>query len=301
MNQLYLCSEYQTLYLSLIEQANLPELTITSRIEDANLVLADPPKFAKHIEKAENLAWLQSTYAGCDALLAQDKRDYLLTNVRGIFGPLMSEYVFGQLFTLTRHLAHYRDAQSKKQWSVLPYESLINKKLVILGTGSIGAHVAGTAKHFGMKVTGISRSGQTTAPFDTVFTTSQLSVALSDADVIVSTLPSTSETQGLLNQHTLSACNKAILFNVGRGSVLDENALLVALEKGHIRHAVLDVFASEPLDENHPFWAHPAVTITPHISAVSFPEQVFAIFTENYRRWHEGNSLQYAVDFDLGY
>ncbi len=301
LNQLYLCSEYQKLYLSLIEQADLPDLAVTSKIEDANIVLADPPKLAQQIEKAQNLEWLQSTYAGCDALLAQNKRDYLLTNVRGIFGPLMSEYVFGQLLTLTRHLAHYRDAQSQKQWSVLPYQSLINRKMVILGTGSIGAHVAATAKHFGMQVTGVSRSGKLATSFDTVVTTAQLTSKLSDADVVVSTLPSTPETKGLLSHPTLSACNGAILFNVGRGPVLEESALLHALEQKHIRHAVLDVFANEPLDSPHPFWTHPDITVTPHISAISFPDQVFAIFADNYQRWHQGSALQYTVDFDLGY
>lgn len=301
MNQLYLCSAQQKRYLALLEDAALPDLVLTDDVEKANIILADPPKLAPKLENARNLTWLQSTFAGCDALLAKPKTDYLLTNVRGIFGPLMSEYVFGQLLALTRHFPQYLDAQHKQQWSPIPYQGLAGKCMVILGTGSIGAHLASTARHFGMKVIGVNRSGHPVAPFDEVVTTAQLTSVLSTADVIVSVLPSTPDTKGLLSQHTLSACNQAVLFNVGRGSVLEEEGLLKVIEQGHIRHAVLDVFTHEPLDAAHPFWKHPSVTVTPHISAESFPEQVFGIFVENYKRWQNGEPLNFVMDFSLGY
>ncbi|WP_325891077.1 D-2-hydroxyacid dehydrogenase [Grimontia sp. NTOU-MAR1] len=301
MNHLYLCSAQQKRYLALLEDAALPDLQITEDISKANIILADPPKFAPKLEKAENLQWLQSTFAGCDALLTKPKSDYQLTNVRGVFGPLMSEYVIGQLLTLTRHFAHYRDAQQESKWSPVPYQGLAGKCMVILGTGSIGAHVAKTARHFGMQVIGVSRSGKPVEGFDKIITNANITHAFSKADVIVSVLPSTPETKGLLNRVTLSTCKQAILFNVGRGPVLEEEGLLEAIEGGNIQHAVLDVFSKEPLAPEHPFWTHPSITVTPHISAESFPEQVFGIFVENYTRWLNGEPLSYQMDFSLGY
>ncbi|MGF1770111.1 D-2-hydroxyacid dehydrogenase [Enterovibrio makurazakiensis] len=301
LNRLYLCSENHDQYMDLLAKARLPDLAITTQIEDANVVLADPPLFAPHIEHAQRLVWLQSTFAGCDALLANPKRDYQLTNVRGIFGPLMSEYVFGQLLSITRHLPEYQAQQAKRHWSAIPYSSLQGLHMVILGTGSIGSHVATTAKHFGMKVTGVSRRGAMVAPFDDVVSNAQLHQALASADVIVSTLPSTPQTKHLLNAELLSHCHQALLFNVGRGPVLEEQGLLTAIEKQHIRHAFLDVFVTEPLGSEHAFWSHSAISVTPHISAISFPEQVVALFKKNYLRWIEGTSLQHIVDFESGY
>ncbi|MEI8609260.1 D-2-hydroxyacid dehydrogenase [Enterovibrio norvegicus] len=301
LNRLYLCSENHDQYADLLAKANLPNVILTTHIEEANLVLADPPAFAHQLEHAHQLAWLQSTFAGCDALLANPKRDYQLTNVRGIFGPLMSEYVFGQLLSVTRHLRQYQAQQVERLWSPISYSSLQGMHMVVLGTGSIGAHVAATAKHFGMTVTGVSRSGTPTAPFDDVVSNADLRTALSSADVIVSTLPSTPQTKHLLNADSLSHCHQALLFNVGRGPVLEEQGLLSAIEKQNIRHAFLDVFATEPLGNDHPYWSHPAISVTPHISAISVPEQVVMLFKENYLRWVNGEHLQYVVDFEAGY
>ncbi|KXF80384.1 D-2-hydroxyacid dehydrogenase [Enterovibrio coralii] len=301
MHQLYLCSAKHDHYRALLEAVPLPELVLTDSLEDATIILGDPPKLAARIEKATQLKWLQSTYAGADALLNAPRRDYILTNVRGIFGPLMSEYVFGELLSLTRHLPHYREMQQSASWSPTPYKGLTGKTMVVLGTGSIGAHVASTARHFGMKTIGVSRSGHTIAEFDKVLKTQDMSSALANADVIVSILPSTQETKGILNKETLSVCQDAILFNVGRGPAVDEQGLLEAIDSGHIQHAVLDVFCQEPLPASHPFWQHPSISVTPHISAESFPEQVFDIFADNYRRWIKGEPLNYVMDFSLGY
>lgn len=301
LNRLYLCSENHDQYADLLSQARLPGLTLTTRLEEANLVLADPPVFANQLDHAHQLVWLQSTFAGCDALLANPKRDYQLTNVRGIFGPLMSEYVFGQLLSFTRHLRQYQAQQVERLWSPISYSSLQGMHMVVLGTGSIGAHVAMTAKHFGMTVTGVSRSGTPITPFDDVVSNTDLHHALSSADVIVSTLPSTPQTKHLLNADSLSHCHHALLFNVGRGPVLEEQGLLSAIEKQNIRHAFLDVFATEPLGNDHPFWSHPAISVTPHISAISVPEQVVMLFKENYLRWVNGEPLQYVVNFESGY
>ena len=128
-------------------------------IGEAHILMAEPARAKPLLAKAGKLSWLQSTYAGVDVLLdASCRRDYQLTNVRGIFGPLMSEYVFGHLLSLMRQLPLYREQQKQRLWQSHPYHGLKGRTLLILGTGSIGQHIAHTGKHFGMKVLGISRS-----------------------------------------------------------------------------------------------------------------------------------------------
>ncbi|MCG7584888.1 NAD(P)-dependent oxidoreductase, partial [Photobacterium sp. OFAV2-7] len=124
---------------------------------------------------------------------------------------------------------------------------------------------------------------------------------LGRADIVVSTLPATPETNDLLGARNLGHCHNALLFNVGRGNTVCEQGLLTAIAKGCIAHAYLDVFKQEPLDKQHAFLQHPNITITPHIAAESFPEQVFEVFEENYRRYIQQQPLMYQVDFTRGY
>ena len=301
MNRLFICSTDEQQYRALVQKAQLSDLRIVSQIEQANIILADPPLVAPIIEQAKNLQWLQSTFAGCDRLIAQSKRDYQLTNIRGIFGHLMSEYVFGFLLSMQRHLFDYKEAQAKRFWSPMPYQSLVDKKILLLGTGSIARHIAKTAKHFNMHVSGINQSGDKLENFDAVFDSSRLAQAISNADIIVSVLPATIKTNAMLNKQVLCFANNAILFNVGRGSVLVDDDLLWAIANKHISHAVLDVFHMEPLPENHPFWQHSNISITPHISAVTFAKDAFTIFNANYQRWRAKQPLKHLVDFEQGY
>lgn len=303
MHNVMVVSRQRAIYESLLLNATLPNLNITDDPARATIILADPPLILPLIDQFPRLRWLQSTFAGIDALIQPSLRqDYLLTNIKGCFGQLISEYVLGLLLEHSRHFPHYRQQQAQRQWHAHPYCSLAGKRMVILGTGSIGSHLARSARALGMHVTGVNRSGHTTATdFDRLFAIADLPLALSQADILVSTLPATKETNDLLNQTTLSHCRNSLLFNVGRGNALCENSLLHALEHGAINHAFLDVFKQEPLPESHPFWLHPNITITPHIAAESFPEQVMAIFTDNYLRWINNQPLHYTVDFNRGY
>lgn len=303
MNKVLIISRQHAAYRQLLTGAALPELEITDDPGQANIILGDPPTIAPHLEAYPALSWLQSTYAGIDALTRPEmRRDYTLTNIRGHFGQLITEYVMGYSLDAIRHLSQYRQQQTNGLWQPQPYSSLATKTMVILGTGSIGAHLARVAKAFGLTVIGINRSGRSEeASFDHVYPQSQLSEGLSRADILVSTLPATNATTNLLDADNLSHCRNTLLFNVGRGNAICEDSLLSALEQGHIAHAFLDVFKQEPLPEPHPFWQHPKVTITPHIAAESFPEQVFEIFAANYRRFIQQQPLMYQIDFERGY
>ncbi|NIB42488.1 D-2-hydroxyacid dehydrogenase [Pseudomaricurvus alkylphenolicus] len=301
MNKLYICAPDANDYIKLAKASDLPDLTLTQSISDAEIVLANPNTLAPLLSQASKLQWVQSTFAGCDALSKKSERHYLLTNVRGVFGPLMSEYVFGFLIPYIRSFSRYEVQQQQMLWQSQPHQRLGGKTMLVLGTGSIGEHIATAAGLFGMKTIGVNRSGASNIHFDTVYSVRELTVALAKADVIVSTLPDTEETRMLLDEQTLRYCRNAIFFNVGRGGVVCERALLKALNKGYICHAYLDVFDTEPLPQHHVFWHHSKVTVTPHISAFSFPEQVFSIFSENYERWRTGEPLKYRFDFERGY
>lgn len=309
---LLLLSQDNSHYERLLKAAHLPHLHILRAdnqaeaeqlIGDAHILMAEPARAKPLLAKAGKLSWLQSTYAGVDVLLdASCRRDYLLTNVRGIFGPLMSEYVFGHLLSLTRQLPLYREQQQQGVWQSHPYQGLKGKTLLLLGTGSIGQHIAHTGKHFGMRVLGISHSGRERAGFDQVYQLPALNKMLAQADVIVSVLPATRETRHLFTAERFGHCKPgAIFFNVGRGNAVHEGELLAALQAGKPAMAMLDVFEQEPLPADSPLWHQPNLIVTPHNSAYSFPEDVAQIFIRNYIRFIDGQQLDGRIDFDKGY
>ncbi len=304
MNKLLIISKEKGKYLSLFEQSDLPDLEICHDLRKADIILADPPLITDLLNQCERVEWLQSTFSGIDALVQPHLRqDYDLTNVKEIFGQQISEYVLGYCIQYFRHFTQYAKQQNERQWQPHSYTSLSNKTMVILGTGSIGCYLSVTAKALGFTVYGINRSGipPKESPFDQVFHITEINTAFKQADVIVSTLPKTEQTIDLLNTVTLNHGNGALLFNVGRGEVLDNYGLLHALENKTISHAFLDVFINEPLSQECPYWCHPNITVTPHIAAISFPEQVFDQFSINYLRWRDGFSLLNLIDFDKGY
>ncbi len=304
MNKLLIISKEKEKYLSLFELSDLPDLEICHDLRKADIILADPPLISGLLDQFKSVEWIQSTFAGIDALIKPSLRqNYALTNVKGIFGQQISEYVLGYCIQYFRHFSLYAKQQKQKQWVPHHYSSLTDKVMVILGTGSIGCYLANSARALGFIVHGINRSGISPKEslFEKVFHISEINEAFKQANVIVCTLPNTEQTNALLNANTLSDCNGGLLFNVGRGEVIDNFGLLQALENGSLSHAFLDVFINEPLSQECPYWHHPNITITPHIAALSFPEQVFEQFSENYLLWHDGFSLKNLVDFNKGY
>lgn len=309
---LLLLSRDNNSYQQLLTQQALPNLRLLvadnpseaqQLAPQADILLGEPATIATVLSLATQLQWAQSTYAGIDALLQPGLRqDYKLTNIRGVFGPLMSEYVFAHLLSLTRHLPIYREQQKNRHWQALPYRPLSERRLLILGTGSIGQHLAMTAHQFGMEVWGVNRQGHEVAGFDDIYQPSALPHLLPQVDVIVSALPSTRETRHLFNRELLACCKPtAILFNVGRGDAIQSEHLLEALKSGRPGVAILDVFEEEPLPPHDPLWQLPNILITPHNSAWSHPEQVARIFERNYLRYLEQMPLEFMVDFQRGY
>jgi len=158
------------------------------------------------------------------------------------------------------------------------------------------------AQATGMQTTGWKRDGAPVVGCDTVHTT--MDAVLAESDYVVSVLPSTAETRGLLGGEALAACSRergAVLINVGRGDLLSEADLLHALDQGWIRQAILDVTPVEPLPGESELWSHPQVRITPHVSGLSFPEEVAGLFAENLALFLRGETMRYEIDWGRKY
>lgn len=268
-----------------------------------DILLAQPNLAASYLQRGHNVSWIQSTWAGIDGLApAVQSSNTVVTGVKDIFGPQMAEYVFAFLLQKTRALPSFSEQQSKGLWSPRAPGSLVDQSMLILGVGTIGTHIAGVAKAFGMKTLGVSRHGQPAQDFDRVVAVSELATVVAQANVLINTLPSTEHTRGIIDGQLLQALPAdATVFNLGRGDALCEEALRVWLDTHEEVSAVLDVFAVEPLPLDHWMWQHPRVSITPHIAAVSFPQDVIRIFLANLQRWREGHTLAYVIDPKRGY
>ena len=303
MPRLYLLSDDSSDYARLIEQADLPDLEIVSEPSVCDIVLGEPGKIRDALPRLTHLKWVQSIYAGVEALVDPAQRhDYILTNARGVFGELMSEYVFGYLLFLQKKIQERIQSQQAKKWGDFDGGTLLGKTIGLLGVGSIGAHLAMTAKHFGMKVRGFTQSSENCRDVDTYYHNPDILNFANGLDYLVSVLPRTEGTNQIVNADLFDVLPPhAIVVNVGRGNAVDESALAEALEQGGIAGAVLDVTAQEPLPKDHPFWTTKNLLLTFHTSAISYPEDIVRLFIENYRLYTEGEPLKYQVDFKRGY
>jgi phosphoglycerate dehydrogenase-like enzyme len=299
-------------YERLLADASLPGLALVPAETpdqalaggtNCDLVFGEPVLIRDVLAHLPRLRWVQTTSAGVEPLLDPPlRRDYLLTNARGVFGGLMTEYVFGYLLQHERGmLARYR-SQQEERWDRTTPGSLHGKRLGLLGVGSIGCVLAGTAHHFGMQVRGYTRSSQGCPDVDAYFHPPRLLEFAAGLDYLVAVLPRTAETRHIVDAALLAALPpQAVFVNVGRGSAVDEPALEAALRSGRIAGAVLDVFEQEPLPAGHPFWSTPNLLITCHTAAISVPADLAGLFIENYRRLLQGAELKYRVDFERGY
>ncbi|MEH6649406.1 MAG: D-2-hydroxyacid dehydrogenase [Motiliproteus sp.] len=271
----------------------------------SEILFGEPNLMLPLLDKMPKLRWIQSSWAGVTPLieaLRHPPRELVLTNIRGIFGPLMAEYVFAYLLGHERQLEAHRQAQQQRQWRSQRGGSLQGKTFGLLGLGSIGAHLAATARHFGMRVVGCSRSLPDEGLIDQHYLPERLALMVAEVDYLVCTLPSTEQSRNLIDAELLQQFNpRALLINAGRGDLIDDAALVDALTSGQLAGAVLDVFRQEPLATDHPFWSTPNLIITSHTAAPSYPEDIARVFSENLQRFAATEPLQYRVDIERGY
>jgi phosphoglycerate dehydrogenase-like enzyme len=304
-------------YRALIEKARLVNLEFaTQPASDVDIVLGEPRVIKAALASIPALSWVQSTWAGVEPLLdPASRRDYALTNVRGVFGGLISEYVIGYLLAHERRILQRYEAQKNKIWEDSDTGTLKGKSIGLLGVGSIGAEVARTAKFFGMTVRGYTLGSETSKHVDEYYhpldsdssrSAQEQAPALQSfahgLDYLVNILPNTAYTRKIVNKDLLNALpSHALFINVGRGQAVDDSALIEALNQNKIAGAVLDVFEQEPLPEEHPYWRTPNLIMTFHTAAPSFAEEITKLFIENYKLFNEGKPLKYQVDFEKGY
>jgi phosphoglycerate dehydrogenase-like enzyme len=312
MHRLLILSKNAEAYRRLIAAANLPDLDIISTTDPADalaragasdLVMGEPSAIRSILPTLPALRWVQATWAGVEPLLDPSlRRDYTLTNARGVFGALMCEYVFSYILAHERLILKKYASQQQGRWDPSPPGTLRRKQIGLLGVGSIGAALARTAKHFEMRVKGYTRATEGCPDVDEYFHGADRLAFASNLDYLVAVMPNTRATHHLVDRDLLAALPARALFvNPGRGSVVDEAALADALSAGRIAGAVLDVFDQEPLPRDHVFWRTPNVLITSHTAAISFPEDIAPVFVDNYRRLFRGEPLQHQVDFERGY
>jgi glyoxylate/hydroxypyruvate reductase len=272
-------------------------------IADAEILYAW--KFPPHLyAKAGGLKWLQVMGAGVDwALVPELPRSVQVTRAPGVFGPWMAEYVLGWCSWVTQRMKVYRDAQRLRRWNdhVLP-DRLGGKTMAIVGLGDIGRDIARMARGLGMRVLGVSRRGRPVREAARVYPVAAMARALREADFVVLLLPLTAETRGIIGSDALAVMKStAWLINIARGAVVNEPALLEALEQKRIAGAVLDVFDREPLPPSHPLWRMDNVVVTPHISGPSTPDAIAPVFNDNLARYLAGRALRHVVDRRQGY
>jgi phosphoglycerate dehydrogenase-like enzyme len=262
---------------------------------------------------ARELRWLQAMSAGVERYVGvaglAERPEIVLTNMAGVSGPAIADHVFALLLALTRDLRGALDSARGSRWETtagpLAPSALAGRTLFVVGLGGIGNEVARRARGFGMDVLATRRSGGAPPEWvDELGGPQDLERFLARADVVVICLPSTDETRGLFDARVFAAFKPgALLINVGRGAVVDTDALLEALETGRVAGAGLDVTDPEPLPSDHPLWALPQVVITPHCSADAelTGERQSALLLENLRRFGAGEGLLNVVDRAAGY
>jgi D-2-hydroxyacid dehydrogenase (NADP+) len=250
------------------------------------------------LQRASNLRWIQSLATGVDAFvrLPSLKNEFLLTSTRGIHGPQMSEMAVLLMLALNRHFPEIIRNQDKGVWKSWPTELLYRKKVGILGLGVTGEAIAKRCRSFGMVVYGIRRSRKEAGCVDYLYGPADILKVSREVDFLIIVVPSTSQTYKMVGADVLSSMKRsAFIINLARGEIVDEEALISALESGKIAGAALDVFCQEPLPQEHPFWRMKNVIITPHMGGTStiYVEQALSIFEENLRRYLRGETKKF--------
>lgn len=257
--------------------------------------------------RADRLRWIQWGGAGVDAALfpALVASDVILTNVRGVFDQPMAEYTLGMILAFAKDFRRTDTLQRERTWLHRLTEPVAGTRALVVGAGSIGRAIARTLRAAGIEVEGVGRTARDGDPdFGRVHDNSDLNRALGSADWVVLITPLTAQTRNLFDATRFAAMKPtARFFNLGRGALVDEPAMIEALEDGVIAGAGLDVFVDEPLPADSPLWGMENVFVSPHMSGDFHGHKaaMAKVFIENFRRYRSGEPLLNVVDKGLGF
>lgn len=278
------------------------EARFTELVASAEIVLGypreDPAQIGWLVRTAPQLRWVQATFAGAGQQLAaarlarEDVERIMWTSSVGIHATPLGEWALFGILALTKGLPRIEADKRARQWAHYPVDEARGTTVLIAGLGEIGREVARLAEAFGMEVLSTRRNE------------GDLDELLPRADSVVITLPLTAETRGMFDRRRIGLMKPgAILVNIGRGPVVDEDALIDALRSGHLRGAALDVYATEPLPKESPLWELDNVILSPHTAAQSVHEneRIVELFVDNLRRYLAGDELRSRIRTDLFY
>lgn len=271
-----------------------------TQVDIAIVANPDPADLAQ----LPNLVWVQSLWAGVERLVSE--LGALSRPIVRLVDPelsrTMSEAVLAWTYYLFREMPTYAAQQRTRDWAPLPYRRPSRTTIGLLGLGELGRASAARLQEVGFDVQGWSRGRKDLPGINCHCGEGGLNALLARSEILVCLLPLTAETRGMLNARRLARLpHGAQIINFARGPIIDDPALLAALDSGKVAHAVLDVFDTEPLPASSPFWGHPAVTVLPHISATTDPESAAQIVAGNIAGWRRDATIPEAVDLKRGY
>jgi phosphoglycerate dehydrogenase-like enzyme len=264
-----------------------------------------PPQLGDAVAHAPRLRWVQCMYAGAgeqvrNAKLPEtDLKRIVFTTAAGVHGTTLAEFFFMGLLALRKDIRRLERLRAERSWDHWAMGEVNGSTLAVIGMGAIGRATAKLGKAFGMRVIAVTRDGGARDDADAAYPISRLHEAVAQADAVALTLPGTDQTHGLFDRATIAAMKpNAIFGNVGRGSVVDQDALIEALQRGSIAGAVLDVFTPEPLPDDNPLWTMENVIFAPHTAALSNLEnaRVVDLFCDNLGRLAAGQPLRSVVN-----
>lgn len=263
------------------------------------------------LKDAGNLRWLCLPSAGAEQYLDPGlyaSPDVILTNSAGAYGVTIAEHIVMVTLEMLRRRAEYDRIVAARSWKRdLPIRSICGSRVTILGTGDLGSTAVERLRGFGpASVTGLNTTGYAVPGFDRVLPILELDSVLPDTDLLVMTLPGTPQTAGLMDARRLALLpESSYLVNVGRGSALDQTALMDALQAGRLAGAALDVFETEPIPAEDSAWECPHLLITPHIAGnmtLGYTlDRIVDLFLENFERYCNGQPLLRVVERQKGY
>lgn len=283
-------------------QAACPEMDLRRMADPAQVdaIIYAPGGEIEDLTPYRNARLVQSLWAGVERIVTNPTLTQPLARmVDPGLAQGMAEFCTGWAMRAHLGMDRYRQDGVWRGGQIPPLAQ--DRKITILGMGELGRAVAAMLGPIGFQLTGYSASGRD-VPGVRVFGGDDLPLALSQAQILINLLPDTARTRDLLNAERLAQLPQGgFLINPGRGTAIDDQALIAALDSGHLGHAVLDVFRAEPLPADHPFWAHPGITVTPHIAADTRADTAAVVVAENLRRVMDGQQARFLVDRRQGY
>ncbi len=261
-------------------------------------------KIPSHLyARASHLKWVQSMGAGVDDLVSNSNLSpsVIITRIVDQFGSAISEYVFAELLAQVRHIDRRRHQQVQRQWKPFEIESLAGRNFGIAGLGSIGYELTRKARAFDMTVFGLSRTPRPDM-VDHWFSASEWPEFVRKLDYLVVALPLTPQTRHVVDKEVFGQMKpEAIIVNIGRGEIINEDHMKAALLMHQISGAVLDVFEKEPLPRDDILWELPNVSVSPHIAGPSQDERAARFFVNNVKNYLRHEPLQGVVNREHGY